>query len=180
MMQVSELSPSAASSAADAARGDGQAWVDDKGQVTVAGAGVPANQVPAWKQTGVQSVYKPKTWPPWLYVVVGFGGVTVVNVIVVVCWLLVQRWAARRQAAGQVTSGDAGCVVNTVQELGPATSMKQGSATAMGSSMYAQGGVREPASRALSPSQVSPRMAWEPASMPPPGPSKIKRGRNRH
>jgi hypothetical protein len=161
-MQVVELAPSAVSSAADAARGDGQAWVDDKGQVTVTGAGIPASQVPAWKQTGVQSIYKTKTWPAWLYVVVGFGGVTVVNVLVVLCWLLVQRWAARRQAAAQDTPGDAGCVVSAMPGQVPATTLrKPGSTAAMGGSMYAWGGVREPASRALSPSQVSPRMAWE-------------------
>jgi hypothetical protein len=184
LLQVSELAPAAASSAADAARGDGQAWVDDKGQITVTGAGIPANQVPAWKQTGVQSIYKSKTWPAWLYVVVGFGGVTVVNVLVVVCWLLVQRWAARRQAAAQDSSGDAGCVVSAVPGQSPITSLrKPGSATAMGATTSAQGGVREPASRALSPSQVAPRMAWEAqhaGPAPSSGPSHTKRGRSRN
>jgi hypothetical protein len=180
-LQVVELTPNAASSAADAARGDGTAWADGEGQVTVTGAAnIPASQLPAWKATGVTSGPPSKAWPPWLYVVVGFAGVAAVNVCVVVCWLLLQRWASRRQAAGQAAaaSSDTGCVVNAVpQGQHAAAKAGAGGMNASFSSGYG-GGVREPV-RALSPTQVTPRMAWEPAEPEPAGNRSRRGGRSR-
>jgi hypothetical protein len=114
-LTVSEPSTTYPNPAADAARKDGSAWLDNVGQIQIFEVGeVLKSTVPGWKSKGwgVRWVI-----PIWVYLA-GAGGVLLLGVLFLLIWLLLARRRRQKTQLDQY-DGEADHIPSTQQPWVP-------------------------------------------------------------